>query len=147
MTDVVVSSRHGQRMAALAEANRVRESRAAVKRDLKAGRVSLVDALEHPDCGSALVIDLLLALPRVGRTIANRAMARARVSTVKTVGGMTERQRAALLVELTRWPSVRDAAANTLGPGRMERPGSDVRTSRLGPEQSTTASSKNRRDG
>jgi hypothetical protein len=101
MTDVVVSSPH-QRELALREANRVRVARAAIKRDLKAGRVSLAAALEHPDVQTARVVDMLLALPRVGRTKANRAMARARVSTVKTVRGMTDRQRAALLAE---WPA------------------------------------------
>lgn len=142
MTDVAASPQ--QRLLALREANRVRLARALLKRDLKAGLVSLPAAFDHPDAQSARVVEMLLALPRVGRVKANRAMARARVSTVKTVGGMSDRQRAALLAELERWPAVRSATANTLGPGRMERPGSDVRTSRLGPEQSPAALSKNR---
>jgi hypothetical protein len=111
MTEVLVvpaRSLH-QRHLALEAANRVRMRRAEIKRELKAGRLTLVDAFEDVDARGARVIDLLMALPRVGRSKAGLAMTRARVSTVKTVGGMTPRQHEALLRELGRWPSVRRA--------------------------------------
>jgi hypothetical protein len=58
-----------QRMAALEKADRVRLARAQLKRDLKARRVSICDVLADPPewVGTMPVLQLLLAVPKVGR--------------------------------------------------------------------------------
>jgi hypothetical protein len=57
-----------QRMDALNQANEVRTRRAALKRDLKAGRASLGELLLDPPAflETAKVLDMLQALPKVG---------------------------------------------------------------------------------
>src|SRR5512140_324841 len=58
-----------QRMDALSRANEVRVLRAQLKRDLKAGRVSIGALLLDPPpyLETAKIFDMLLALPRDGR--------------------------------------------------------------------------------
>lgn len=91
-----------QRLAALESANRVRSTRARFKLDVKRGAVSAADALlDPPDwLESAKVLELLLAVPKVGRVKATRVLNLARVSPSKSVGGLTARQRAELLALL-----------------------------------------------
>jgi ribosomal protein S13 len=53
--------------------------------------------LNPPAClASAKVLDLLLALPTVGRVKATKVLNSARVSPSKTFGGLSERQRTEL---------------------------------------------------
>jgi hypothetical protein len=87
-----------QRLDALGEANRIRTFRAGLKRDLKAGRLSFLDVLRNPDCATMKVIDVLLAMPKIGRVKADKALRGAKVSPAKTCGGITDRQ----LGELSR---------------------------------------------
>jgi hypothetical protein len=63
-----------QRMDALRRANEVRTLRAQLKRDLKAGRVSIGALLLDPPpfLETAKVFDILLALPRHGRVKATK---------------------------------------------------------------------------
>jgi hypothetical protein len=84
-----------QRMEALRRANGIRTARAKLKKDLKAGRVSIFELLESPPeyVMTAKVFDLLLAVPKYGRVKANRILNQCRVSPAKTVGGLSERQR------------------------------------------------------
>ncbi len=91
-----------QRMAALGRANEIRFRRAAMKRDLKASRVKLADILiDVPEwCESMIVIDLLVAAPKIGGVRAKQALAKARISPAMTLGGLTERQRADLVARL-----------------------------------------------
>lgn len=93
-----------QRLNALARANAVRADRARLKRDLKAGRCSVVDLLSAPaeDLGTMKVFELLVAAPKIGRVKAGNLLARGRVSPTKTIGGMTERQRLELVAMLGR---------------------------------------------
>lgn len=95
-----------QRMEALARANEVRLYRARAKRELKAGRVGLIDLLEDPMWESAKLLDALLAMPRFGRVKANRALRRCGISPSRTLGGLTRRQQDALVAELgdRAWP-------------------------------------------
>ncbi len=91
-------------MDALARANHIRTQRAKVKRDLKAGRLS-IDALllEPPSCvETAKVFDLLLSVPRYGRVKVNKVLAHCRISPSKTIGGLSERQRTELVALLRR---------------------------------------------
>lgn len=87
-----------QRMQALERANEIRTRRAELKRDVKAGRVTLVDFLElvrQPPAWleTAKTFDLMLALPKWGRVKVNKALVQCRISPSKTFGGMSDRQR------------------------------------------------------
>jgi hypothetical protein len=51
---------------------------------------------------TAKVFDLLLAVPKCGRVKAGRLLTTCRISQSKTVGGLSERQRAELVALLRR---------------------------------------------
>jgi hypothetical protein len=91
-----------QRRAALARANDVRTRRSRFKAQLRAGDATVSSVLEDPPgwLGTAKVDDLLLAVPKLGRVKSQRLLAQARISPVKTLVGLTERQRAELLALL-----------------------------------------------
>lgn len=91
-----------QRMDALQTANKVRMDRAVLKRELKEGRELAVRIIGRPPeyAESMKVIDLLLAVPWLGPMKAGRVMRRCDVSPAKTLGGITTRQRRALIVAL-----------------------------------------------
>ncbi len=93
-----------QRMLALRSAHEIRSLRAQLKRDLKAGRVSIAALLVEPPAWlqTMKVLDLLLALPKVGRVKAAKLLDSCRVSPSKTIGGLSERQRAELAARLAR---------------------------------------------
>jgi hypothetical protein len=93
-----------QRMDALERANAVRTKRARVKRDLKAGRVSVSPLLlDPPDwLETAKVADMLLSLPKYGRVKVHDLLNKCRVSPSKTIGGLSERQRTELVSRLQR---------------------------------------------
>ncbi len=95
---------HVQRMDALARANHIRTERAQIKRELKAGRISIDKLLlDPPGCiYTAKVFDLLLAVPRYGRVKVNKVLAHCRISPSKTIGGLSERQRSELVILLRR---------------------------------------------
>jgi hypothetical protein len=89
-------------MAALEQANRIRTLRARLKVDLDTGETTLASLLSKPPdfLQTAKVATLLRALPGLGPVKAARIMELCRVSPQKTVAGLSERQRAALLVAL-----------------------------------------------
>jgi hypothetical protein len=93
-----------QRMDALARANRIRTERAQLKRDLKAGRLSIHTLLANPPeyVETAKVFDMLLAVPKYGRVKVNKILALCRISPSKTIGGLSERQRSELVSLLRR---------------------------------------------
>lgn len=88
-----------QRMDGLKRANEVRSRRAALKRDLKAGRKSVVTLLACPPdwLETCEVVDLLLATPKWGSVKVNKALSVCRISPSKQVGALTARQRAELI--------------------------------------------------
>ena len=88
-----------QRMEALKRANDIRVRRAQLKRDLKDGHASIERVLLHPPeyVETAKVIDMLMAVPKFGRVKAARLLNQCRISQSKTVGGLSERQRAELV--------------------------------------------------
>ena len=88
-----------QRREALLRANAVRVERARLKRELKEGSVSALEVLMDPPSYllTAKVFDVLLALPKFGRVKATRCLNQVRISQSKTVGGLSERQRAELV--------------------------------------------------
>jgi hypothetical protein len=93
-----------QRMDALQRANEIRTKRAALKRELKAGRASIYQLiLEPPEwLETCKVFDLLLATPKYGRVKVAKLLQVLRVSPSKTIGGLSARQRAELLSMLRR---------------------------------------------
>jgi hypothetical protein len=95
---------HDQRMRALRRANEIRSRRAKLKRDLKAGKAKIETLLlDPPDyVMSAKAFDMILAVPKYGRVKANRILGQCRISPSKTIGGLSERQRAELVGQLRR---------------------------------------------
>ena len=93
-----------QRREALAHANRVRTQRAALKADLKRGDVSIAALIgDPPEClASAKIMEVLMALPGYRHTKAAQLLERCRVSPRKSVGGLTERQRAEIIMTLKK---------------------------------------------
>ena len=93
-----------QRMDALARANLIRTERAQLKRDLKAGRLSIHTLLLNPPeyVETAKVFDMLLAVPKYGRVKVNKILALCRISPSKTIGGLSDRQRSELISLLRR---------------------------------------------
>ena len=93
-----------QRMDALQRANDIRTARARLKRELKAGQTSIHQLLIDPPeyLETAKVFDMLLAVPKYGRVKVNKVLQQCRISPSKTIGGLSERQRAELVSLLRR---------------------------------------------
>src|SRR3989440_3986215 len=88
-----------QRMEALKRANEIRIRRAELKKDLKDGRAQIEAILNDPPeyVSTAKVFDMLMAVPKFGRVKAARFLNQCRISQSKTVGGLSDRQRAELV--------------------------------------------------
>jgi hypothetical protein len=86
-------------MEALKRANDIRVRRAKLKKDLKDGRVRVQQILSNPPdfVETAKVFDILMAVPKFGRVKAARFLNQCRISQSKTVGGLSDRQRAELV--------------------------------------------------
>lgn len=86
-------------MEALKKANRIRTYRADLKKDLKNKDVKIQDLLLDPpeDLETAKVFDLLLAVPKYGRVKVQKLLVQNRISSSKTIGGLSQRQRAELV--------------------------------------------------
>ena len=80
-------------------ANDVRVKRAKLKKDLKEGAVRIEKILGNPPeyVSTAKVIDILMAVPKFGRVKATRFLNTCKISPSKTVGGLSDRQRAELI--------------------------------------------------
>jgi hypothetical protein len=91
-------------MRALRRANDIRTRRAQLKRDLKAGKTQVDGLLLDPPewVMSAKVFDMILAVPKYGRVKANKILGQCRISPSKTIGGLSQRQRAELVQMLRR---------------------------------------------
>lgn len=81
-----------QRLSALGRANEVRFARSRAKADLKAGRITLGDALARPELATMEIFDLLVHLPRWGRVRASRLLMRHQINPARPVGKLTDRQ-------------------------------------------------------
>ena len=103
-TTVAPERSHIQRMDALQRANEIRTQRAQLKRDLRAGKLSIDQLLLDPPeyLETAKVFDMLLAVPKYGRVKANKILQQCRISPSKTVGGLSERQRTEIVDLLQR---------------------------------------------
>lgn len=87
-----------QRMTALNRANVIRTTRADWKKAVKRRQTDPLTVLLDPpaEFETMKVFDLLIAAPKVGRVKANRILMLVRVSPSKTLGGLSQRQRAEL---------------------------------------------------
>ena len=90
-----VRSDQPQHLVALARANRVRLARAALKRRIAAGEVTVAEVLATvpEEVESMAVADLLSCQRRWGVTRCRRFLAGSMVSETRLVGTLTERQR------------------------------------------------------
>jgi hypothetical protein len=88
-----------ERRSALEEANRVRFARAATKRELKSGELSIYDLLMSPseELRGAKVEEMLLSVRGMGRIKVTRIMREAGISRSKTLVGLTHGQRDRLI--------------------------------------------------
>jgi hypothetical protein len=91
-----------QCMQALARANEVRLARAALKRDISAGRRDVTDViLSSPEEADTMSLsELLCSQRRWGRARSRKLLASASLSEGKRLGTLTERQRRILVAEL-----------------------------------------------
>jgi len=89
-------------MEALARANQVRLARAALKRDISAGRRSVTAVIvDSPwEAESMSLSELLCSQRRWGRARSRKLLASAALGEGKKVGTMTERQRRILVTAL-----------------------------------------------
>jgi hypothetical protein len=91
-----------QCMEALARANQVRLARAALKREISAGRRSVTDVIaDSPwEAESMSLSELLCSQRRWGRARSRKLLASAALGEGKKVGTLTERQRRILVAAL-----------------------------------------------
>ena len=92
-----------QRLLALERANRVRLTRATLKRRLRAGEVGAADAIlrSSRDTDTMTVTELLLSQRGWGPRRAAKMMRSVSLSESKTLGSLTERQRLTLAAVLS----------------------------------------------
>jgi hypothetical protein len=81
----------------LEHANGVRKGMLAVKREVKAGDLTLADALTDPRAGSLTCRDLLASLPGWRERAACRVLERVIIPELKRVRTLTERQHGVLV--------------------------------------------------
>ena len=93
-----------QHLRALARANEVRLARAELKRSVHDGETTVADVvLDAPwEASTMTVADLLMSQRRWGHTRCRKLLMGIPMSESKTVGSMTERQRAAVACALGR---------------------------------------------
>ncbi|MGA8218523.1 MAG: hypothetical protein WB771_08155 [Solirubrobacterales bacterium] len=89
-------------MEALARANQVRLARAALKRDISAGRRSVTEVIgDSPwEAESMSLSELLCSQRRWGRARSGKLLASAALGEGKKIGTLTERQRRILVTAL-----------------------------------------------
>lgn len=93
-----------QRRRALESANEVRLARAWLKLEVRRGKRQPIDVLQDPPVYALRmkVYDLLLAVPHMGHIKVTRLLVLCEVSPQKTIGGLTDRQRKAVVRCLER---------------------------------------------
>ncbi|HEV2768757.1 MAG TPA: Clp protease N-terminal domain-containing protein [Solirubrobacteraceae bacterium] len=91
------------RMDALERANKIRIQRAHLKRELRSGQMSIRQVLLHPPdyVMTARVAEVLLAMTKWGRARVLELLVQCRISPSKTIGGLSQRQRAQLIMLLS----------------------------------------------
>lgn len=100
---------HEQRMVALQAANDVRVYMAQRKKALYAGEIKLDELLDDPGCASMYVAHALKSVRRLGPYKTDRVLFKAGVSPSKRCGGLTARQRTAIIAHVGYFPAARGA--------------------------------------
>jgi hypothetical protein len=92
-----------QRLRALERANRVRTVRAQLKREVASGEVTAAELIlvQRWELAGMSLSELLVSQRRWGDLRSLRFLAGLGMSSTKTIGSMTERQRIATAAELT----------------------------------------------
>ena len=85
-----------QRTQALANANRIRTTRARLKAQVAAGTLDWTSLLDHPDAATMRLSELLRTIPKVGTAKTARILRSADVNASSTPAVLTARQRHAL---------------------------------------------------
>jgi hypothetical protein len=89
------------RRAALEKAAEARRVRAELKRQLKAGEISLADVLARAETdevvGKTKVSAVLESIPRIGKKTARRTMEQLDISESRRLRGLGDKQRSRLL--------------------------------------------------
>lgn len=93
---LAVSLEQPQYVKALAMANKARFGHSRIKRDVKAGRLAITDALADPDAATLTVFDLLKAQRRWGPIRTVKFLAQIPISEKRLVRDLTERQKTLL---------------------------------------------------
>jgi hypothetical protein len=88
-----------QRLEALRKANEIRIGRAQLKKELATGAVGIEEILARPPdfAKTERISVLLLGVPKYGPVRVSRLLTRARINDTKTLGGLSDRQRAELI--------------------------------------------------
>lgn len=92
-----------QRQAALQKAAEARQKRAALRKEIKAGKVGLREVLDRssdPTVARMKVKALLQSLPGVGKARAQKIMDELKISPTRRVQGLGSKQRADLINKL-----------------------------------------------
>jgi transposase len=94
-----------QRAAALEKAAEIRKARAALKDQLKQGKIKLAKVLEDAEAsdvvGKMKVSAVLQAMPGIGKIRATQIMEKLRIAESRRLRGLGEQQRKALLGEFS----------------------------------------------
>lgn len=95
MTETAWKTLEPQRLRALSRANEIRLARAAIKRRIALGEVSVAEViLQCPDAATSWPVgDLLMSQRRWGSTRCQKFLSRNRIVETKLVGTLTDRQR------------------------------------------------------
>jgi hypothetical protein len=103
MNPLMLDAQADQRLEALGRANRVRHTRAQLKRRIADGQVSAAQAilLHQREVEGMAVADLLTSQRHWGDTRCRRLLTALGLKESKTIGSMTERQRLALAAQLS----------------------------------------------
>jgi hypothetical protein len=103
MEQAMIDARIPQRLEALAQATRVRQIRAALKRRIADGDLSAAEVIlfHQREADGMAVGDVLTSQRHWGSTRCRRFLAPMYVQEGKTIGSMTERQRRALAAGLS----------------------------------------------
>lgn len=91
-----------QRRDALKHANEIRTHRSQLKRDVKEGRLTVIDFFDDPLCDTMKIGDALIAQPKIGAVKRNRILTRLSISPSRSLAGLSERQRTKLFEDLPR---------------------------------------------
>jgi hypothetical protein len=90
------------RMQALQRANTVRQRRAELKQAIRVGEMSIVSILGNPPewVLTAPLSQMLLAVPGYGQARVSHLLERCRISPLKTIGALSERQQREVVLAL-----------------------------------------------